>query len=81
MNRHFRRGDSSKWGRTSTAIRENVRRTGGRARVEAVLLARPRCQKSGSRGPLLPWRHLTRTGFPELPGGLDAERIAGVDQR
>ena len=28
MNRHFRRGDSSKWGRTSTAIRENVRRTG-----------------------------------------------------
>ena len=38
MNRHFRRGDSSKWGRTSTAIRENVRRTGGRARVEEYFL-------------------------------------------
>ena len=53
----------------------------GRARVKPVLLADRRCQKSGPSVTLPPSRHLTSTGFPELPGGLNAERIAGVDQR
>ena len=80
MKRHFRRGDSTKWGRTSTGIRKNVPRTGPRSRRGSTSCW-PSMLEIRVPGHLLPWRHLTSTGFPELPGGLNAERIAGVDQR
>src|SRR5207245_10006937 len=80
MNRHFRRGDSTKWGRTSTAIRKNGPKTVRRARVKAGLFADARCQKPARR-------HFAAIGrpdkywFPGIARFLDPGKDRRVDQR
>jgi len=88
MNRHFRRGDSTKWGRTSTAIRKNGPKTVRRARVKAGLFADARCQKPARR-------HFAAIGRPDkywFPGiarflepgknrRVDPRKGGGVDVR
>src|SRR5439155_21240993 len=80
MNRHFRRGDSTKWGRTSTAIRKNGPKTVRRARVKAGLFADARCQKPARR-------HFAAIGrqykyrFPGIARFLEPGKNRRADQR